>query len=170
MAVSFVLLFVAMLNDYDPAVFLVTPGTEVMGLTMLKLWVAGTAGPVAALGVDPGRDHRRRSSASAGSLVGGAARCLTSRITGLTKTFDAHIALDDVALDARDGELLTLLGPSGCGKSTTLWSIAGLHQPDTGAIEIGDDDRVRRARRACSCRPSGGSAASSSSRTRCGRT
>jgi iron(III) transport system permease protein len=51
MAVSFVLLFVAMLNDYDPAVFLVTPGTEVMGLTMLKLWVAGTAGPVAALGV-----------------------------------------------------------------------------------------------------------------------
>lgn len=40
-----------MLNDYDPAVFLVTPGTEVMGLTKLKLWVAGTAGPVAALGV-----------------------------------------------------------------------------------------------------------------------
>lgn len=51
MAVSFALLFVAMLGDYDPAVFLVTPGTEVMGLTMLKLWVAGTAGPVAALGV-----------------------------------------------------------------------------------------------------------------------
>jgi len=51
MAVSFVLLFVAMLNDYDPAVFLSTPGTEVMGLTMLKLWAAGTAGPVAALGV-----------------------------------------------------------------------------------------------------------------------
>ena len=51
MAISFVLMFVAMLNDYDPAVFLVTPGTEVMGLTMLKLWVAGTAGPVAALGI-----------------------------------------------------------------------------------------------------------------------
>ncbi|WCO68084.1 ABC transporter permease subunit [Iamia majanohamensis] len=51
MGVSFVLLFVAMLNDYDPAVFLSTPGTEVMGLTMLKLWAAGTAGPVAALGV-----------------------------------------------------------------------------------------------------------------------
>jgi iron(III) transport system permease protein len=51
MAVSFVLMFVAMLNDYDPAVFLVTPGAEVMGLTMLQLWVAGTAGPVAALGL-----------------------------------------------------------------------------------------------------------------------
>ena len=49
MAVSFILMFVAMLNDYDPAVFMVTPGTEVMGLTMLKLWAAGTVGPVAAL-------------------------------------------------------------------------------------------------------------------------
>ena len=49
MAVSFILMFVAMLNDYDPAVFMVTPGTEVMGLTMLKLWAAGSAGPVAAL-------------------------------------------------------------------------------------------------------------------------
>lgn len=51
MAVSFVLMFVAMLNDYDPAVFIVTPGTEVMGFTMLKLWVAGSTGPVAALGL-----------------------------------------------------------------------------------------------------------------------
>jgi iron(III) transport system ATP-binding protein len=60
------------------------------------------------------------------------------RITGLTKTFDAHRALDDVSIAARDGELLTLLGPSGCGKSTTLWSIAGLHRPDAGTIGIGD--------------------------------
>ena len=66
MAVSFILMFVAMLNDYDPAVFMVTPGTEVMGLTMLKLWVAGTVGPVAALGVDPGRRSPSSCSASAG--------------------------------------------------------------------------------------------------------
>jgi iron(III) transport system ATP-binding protein len=59
------------------------------------------------------------------------------RIKGLTKRFDAHTALDEVSLEAREGELLTLLGPSGCGKSTTLWSIAGLHHPDAGVIEIG---------------------------------
>jgi iron(III) transport system ATP-binding protein len=59
------------------------------------------------------------------------------RITNLTKHFDGHTALDDVSLEARDGELLTLLGPSGCGKSTTLWSIAGLHHPDAGTIAIG---------------------------------
>ena len=78
MAVSFILMFVAMLNDYDPAVFMVTPGTEVMGLTMLKLWVAGTVGPVAALGVDPGDDHRRRARPRP-AVVGGEAGCLTWR-------------------------------------------------------------------------------------------
>ncbi|OWY62764.1 ABC transporter ATP-binding protein, partial [cyanobacterium TDX16] len=61
------------------------------------------------------------------------------RIEGLSKRFDDHLALDDVSIEARDGELLTLLGPSGCGKSTTLWSIAGLHAPDAGTITIGDE-------------------------------
>ena len=61
------------------------------------------------------------------------------RIEGLTKRFEGHLALDAVSVEARDGELLTLLGPSGCGKSTTLWSIAGLHDPDAGRITIGDE-------------------------------
>ncbi|MCX2963219.1 ABC transporter permease [Gordonia aquimaris] len=46
-----VLMFVSILNDYDPAVFLVTTGNEVLGVTMLKQWVAGFVGPVAALGI-----------------------------------------------------------------------------------------------------------------------
>jgi iron(III) transport system permease protein len=50
-AVSYVLLFVAMFSDYDPALFMVSPGNEVIGLTMLNLWVTGVAGPVAALGI-----------------------------------------------------------------------------------------------------------------------
>jgi len=49
--VAFVLLFVAMLNDADPAVFLVTPDTPVMGFTMLQLAQTGTGGFVAAFGV-----------------------------------------------------------------------------------------------------------------------
>lgn len=51
MIVSFVLLFVAMLNEADPAVFLVTPDTPVMGLTMLQLSLTGVGGSVAAFGV-----------------------------------------------------------------------------------------------------------------------
>jgi iron(III) transport system ATP-binding protein len=59
-------------------------------------------------------------------------------ISGLSKSFSDNLALDDVSIEGRDGELLTLLGPSGCGKSTTLWSIAGLHDPDRGRISVGD--------------------------------
>lgn len=47
--VSFILLFVAILNDYDPALFLVTPGHEIMGVSMLDALQKGTTGPVAAL-------------------------------------------------------------------------------------------------------------------------
>jgi iron(III) transport system permease protein len=46
---AFVLMFVEILNDYDPALFLVKPGNEVMGTTMLSQFIQGTVGPVAAL-------------------------------------------------------------------------------------------------------------------------
>jgi iron(III) transport system ATP-binding protein len=59
-------------------------------------------------------------------------------VTGLAKSFGSTVALDHVDIHARDGELLTLLGPSGCGKSTTLWSVAGLVDPDAGRIAVGD--------------------------------
>ncbi|MFF3445160.1 ABC transporter ATP-binding protein [Streptosporangium sp. NPDC002721] len=61
-------------------------------------------------------------------------------IRGVGKEFtvrDTHrsfAALDDVNLDVREGELLTLVGPSGCGKSTLLDLIAGLTAPTTGRI------------------------------------
>jgi iron(III) transport system permease protein len=47
--VSFILLFISILNDYDPALFLVTPGHEIMGVAMLQAAQQGTTGPVAAL-------------------------------------------------------------------------------------------------------------------------
>jgi iron(III) transport system permease protein len=48
---SFVLMFVEMFNDYDPAVFLVKPGTELIGATLLTQYIQGTVFPVAALAV-----------------------------------------------------------------------------------------------------------------------
>jgi len=47
--VSFILLFISILNDYDPALFLVTPGHEIMGVSMLSALQQGSTGPVAAL-------------------------------------------------------------------------------------------------------------------------
>lgn len=48
---SFVLLFVRFLKEYSSAIFLFAPGSEVMGTTMLQLWMQGDGGPVAALSV-----------------------------------------------------------------------------------------------------------------------
>ena len=46
---AFVLMFVTLLNDYDPALFLVTPNSPIMGVTILQSWRTGLSGPVAAL-------------------------------------------------------------------------------------------------------------------------
>jgi len=49
-------------------------------------------------------------------------------------------ALDDVCLELRAGELVTVFGPSGCGKSTLLHLLGGLDRPSAGTIHVGDDD------------------------------
>jgi iron(III) transport system permease protein len=46
---SFLLVFVAIINDYEPALFLVRPGNEVIGVTMLHQFEQGIIGPVSAL-------------------------------------------------------------------------------------------------------------------------
>jgi putative spermidine/putrescine transport system ATP-binding protein len=57
-------------------------------------------------------------------------------IQGLRKNYGSVVAADIARLEARRGQLLTLLGPSGCGKTTTLRCIAGLVNPDAGAIVV----------------------------------
>ncbi|MGQ9478878.1 MAG: ABC transporter ATP-binding protein [Thermoproteota archaeon] len=56
------------------------------------------------------------------------------RLEGLTKYFEKVKAVEDVNLNVRDGEFLSLLGPSGCGKTTVLRCIAGLETPTSGHI------------------------------------
>jgi len=67
-------------------------------------------------------------------------------ISNLTKLFDGVPAVDDLDLEIKDGELVSLLGPSGCGKTTTLRCIAGLESPDQGEISAGDDVLVSSSR------------------------
>jgi iron(III) transport system permease protein len=47
--VAFILMFISILNDYDPALFLATPGNTIMGVTMLNAEAQGINGPVAAM-------------------------------------------------------------------------------------------------------------------------
>jgi sulfate transport system ATP-binding protein len=58
------------------------------------------------------------------------------RAEGISKRFGNFVALDNVDLDVRSGQLTALLGPSGGGKSTLLRIIGGLEEPDAGRVEI----------------------------------
>ena len=66
-------------------------------------------------------------------------------IRQLTKTYGEVCALDNVDLDIRSGEFLTLLGPSGSGKTTLLMMLAGFIRPDHGSVKFGDEEVVRLA-------------------------
>lgn len=56
----------------------------------------------------------------------------------VTKKFGQVVAIDNLTLTAEDGEFLVLVGPSGCGKTTALRLVAGLEEPTSGLIWIGD--------------------------------
>jgi putative spermidine/putrescine transport system ATP-binding protein len=54
----------------------------------------------------------------------------------VSKSYGRNVVLNDIDLQIKQGELLTLLGPSGCGKTTTLNIIAGFIHPDQGELFI----------------------------------
>src|SRR5437588_3357804 len=69
-------------------------------------------------------------------------------VVEVTKKFGDFVALDDVSVAIPEGSLTALLGPSGSGKSTLLRVIAGLEQPDSGQVLLGDEDVTNRPARA----------------------
>jgi len=57
----------------------------------------------------------------------------------LTKLYDKGVvAVDHITFEVADKEFFVLVGPSGCGKSTTLRLVAGLEEPTSGEVYIGD--------------------------------
>ncbi|QJS13956.1 ABC transporter ATP-binding protein [Streptomyces argyrophyllae] len=60
-------------------------------------------------------------------------------VENISKSFSGNTVLTDVEFTVAEGEFFTLLGPSGCGKSTTLACVAGLEDPDSGTIRVGDN-------------------------------
>lgn len=61
-------------------------------------------------------------------------------LKNLTKRFGDFVAVDNLDLVIPEGSFFALLGPSGCGKTTTLRMVAGLEEPSSGSIFLGNTD------------------------------
>ncbi|MER7761998.1 ABC transporter ATP-binding protein [Streptomyces sp. NPDC097619] len=60
------------------------------------------------------------------------------RLTGISKHYGSFTAVRPLDLTIPQGSFFALLGASGCGKTTTLRMIAGLEEPSTGTVHLGD--------------------------------
>ena len=61
------------------------------------------------------------------------------RMEGVTKTFGSVIANQNINLDIRYGEVLSLLGENGSGKTTLMNMLSGIYFPDAGQIYVNDE-------------------------------
>ena len=61
-------------------------------------------------------------------------------ISHLAKRYGNKLAVDDVSLAVRGGEIFGFLGPNGAGKTTTIKMIVGLLQPTSGAVRVAGYD------------------------------
>jgi len=57
-------------------------------------------------------------------------------IQNLVKSFGDLVAVNDVSLEVREGEIYALLGPNGAGKTTTIKMLMGLLDPDSGSAKV----------------------------------
>ena len=61
-------------------------------------------------------------------------------VRGLTKSFGALLASDDVNLEVREGETHAIIGPNGAGKTTLISQLAGNLRPDRGRVRFAGED------------------------------
>jgi ABC-type nitrate/sulfonate/bicarbonate transport system ATPase subunit/flavin-dependent dehydrogenase len=85
---------------------------------------------------------RGQNNAAGSSGQGGEASSL--RLRDVSKVFQSAdggsvLAVDRVSLSVAAGEMVSLIGQSGCGKSTVLRMIAGLDQPTSGEVRVGNE-------------------------------
>ncbi len=98
------------------------------------------------------KDPRRRASGArqvrntleiqSPTLAPMAERRIALAVDHLTKDYEGHRAVADLAFRVREGEILGLVGPNGAGKTTTLRSIVGVLPIQTGRVTVCGHDLV----------------------------
>lgn len=63
-------------------------------------------------------------------------------IKNLTKKFGDKVAVNDIDLSVKSGEIYGFLGPNGAGKTTTIKMIVGMLMPDGGSISVDGIDAI----------------------------
>lgn len=76
------------------------------------------------------------TAAAATSAAHPARGSLLLDVKGLTKRFGGVVAVDDVSMDVRAGEIVALIGPNGAGKTTCFNMISGVLEPTAGTVEV----------------------------------
>ncbi|MFU8771328.1 MAG: ABC transporter ATP-binding protein [Anaerolineales bacterium] len=58
------------------------------------------------------------------------------QVKGLSKTYGATVAVDEVTFDVYQGEIFGMVGPNGAGKTTIIECLEGLRKPDAGSVSV----------------------------------
>ena len=61
---------------------------------------------------------------------------------GISKYFGHVVALEDISMDVRPGEVMCLLGDNGAGKSSLIKTFSGVHQPDKGTLLLEGEETI----------------------------
>ena len=122
--------------------------TEIgLSLAILAILYTGQSGLLGFREVDsflPVRWRRTRMPADKPQIVQprSESHAHTLAVEHLTKTYGGLVAVDDVSLAVRRGEIVGLIGPNGSGKTTLLGCIAGTHAATSGRVKMGDRDLI----------------------------
>ena len=73
---------------------------------------------------------------------------LLVKVEGLYRYYDGHCAVEDVAFELRQGEILGFLGPNGAGKTSTMQMLSGNLAPSAGQVSIAGVDILDEPKRA----------------------